>query len=126
MASEENVALKVLLPRYSAVYGDAAIYSAPFSVKRYAHVLLTGWAGRGIGTSAPSVTMTLEQSADLGLWHSAGSVSPASGAESRSEFDLIDLEWARMKVEVLPTVGQPPGTTVWAMGAFVLREGERV
>ena len=119
----EPVVRMVLLPRYTAVYGEGPLDTAPFSVRRYARVILTGWAGRGLGATSPAATITLDQSADLGHWHEVGSVSPAAGTEASETLDLLDLEWARLRVEVEPDEGEEPGTTVWAVGAFVPREG---
>lgn len=119
----DQVTRVVLLPRYTAVYGANPLYMAPFNVKRFAKVVLAGAKGRGLGTSMPDVTVTIEQSADLGLWHSAGSLALASSDGNSTSFNLKDLEWARVKVEVTPALGEPPGTTVWAVGAFVPREG---
>ena len=82
----DQVVRVVLLPRYTAVYGGSPLYMAPFNVKKYAKVVLAGWTGRGIGSPAPGVTITLEQSAYLGLWHSAGSLSPPTGPGTTTGF----------------------------------------
>src|SRR5690349_8113117 len=121
----DQVTRMVLLPRYTAVYGDTPVNSAPFNVRGYAKVVLMGWAGRGLGASAPDTAITIEQSADLAAWHTAGGITPSAGAEATSTFDLLDLEWARVKVDIDPDPGEPPGNTVWAVGSFVLRDGVR-
>ena len=123
MPMVDNAVRMVLLPRYTTVYGASALYLAPFNVRRFAKVVLTAWAGRGIGTSAPAATIYVEQSADLDRWWTAGSVNPNPSSEKTTEFDLLGFEWARVKVLIEPAVGQPPGTTVWAVGLFVPREG---
>jgi hypothetical protein len=119
----DNTVRMVLLPRYTALYGTSPLYSAPFNVKRFARVVLTAWAGVGLGSLPPGVGISIEQSTDLEHWHTAGVVGPDPDSEKTSVFDLLDMEWARTAVVVTPEVGEPPGATVWAVGAFVLREG---
>ena len=116
----DNVVRMVLFPRYSPFFtatAAATFYTAPFSVKRFGQVLLTAWAGQG-----STATFLLEQSTDLEHWHPVGnSFSPASaGTEVQADRDLA-VEWARFSV----VVGSGGGVSLWASGAFVLREGVR-
>lgn len=110
----------VLLPRYTALYGTQALYTAPINVKGFATALVACWKSIGLGSTPADVVFQLQQSADLGLWHDVGGTfTPASSeAEATVSRDFV-FEWVRLKATVSEA---SPGITVWATGAFVPRE----
>lgn len=113
----------VLLPRYTALYGTVPFYTAPINVKGFAKALVSCWKGAGIGATPADLNFELQQSADLGLWHVVDAAfTPANPDEDLTVTRELLFEWVRLKATVSGTAGSQ-GVTVWAVGAFVPREG---
>ena len=112
----------VLFPRYTAVYGTVTLFTPPINVRAFEKAIITAWRGEGIGSTPADVGFHMEQSADLGIWNAGPSFSPASAGGEEIQETAFSLEWARLGATVS---GASPGTTVWAVGVFVLRSGQR-
>ena len=118
----DRVTRIVLIPRHTALYGTVPHVGAPVNVRRFGSSIITAWRSKGMGLpgSQASAAFQLQQSMDMVIWENVdASFSPPAEQETPVTRDL-DFEWIRL---VATISGANPGTTCWAVGHFLAREG---
>jgi hypothetical protein len=107
----------VLIPRYTALIGTTAMYTAPLLVREWSEAALVGWESTGIGNG--DATLTVQLSDDLENWTDEEEMSLTAESEVTAVLE-ISRAWLRVKAVV---TGSDPGVTCWLEGEFVEREG---
>src|SRR5262245_16233424 len=118
----EAVEKILLIPRFTALFGNGPFYTAPINVRAYQYADVTAWASKGWGTPTPSSAgMTAQGSQDLDNWFpiTAALLSSVQGEEKTTEVEFA-LDWFRLKVDISGSVDMA-ASTLWAVGNFVRR-----
>jgi len=110
----------VLLTRFTALIGTSDLKLAPIWVRPYETITVAAWRGTGIGGGGGAyVVLTVQQSFDLSIWTSLGTLNPAAGDDGEvvQQFS-VTTDWIRVVANVY---GGDPGVMCWAVADLVPR-----
>jgi hypothetical protein len=109
----------VIVPRFSALHGEATFLLAPLNVRAYHRLDLALW--RNAGTGVDTFEVRPQFSPDLDRWEDVGTEpwSPAAGQESKLTVEVAQ-EWFRLASDM---TGTDPTLMLWVVGRFARRGG---